>query len=209
MHRVRVAEVFPPGGPPVVAERFELRSDTSAHSHDFIELALVTGGTATHVSATGERDLDRGSVTMLRPGDWHGYRDCRRLVVYNMYVGPEVLQRELAWTRADPHIGGVLHTVGPATARVIRYGSTPPHCAPSRPGWPRSRTGPTRSPVPDRPMPYGWEYCSASWAARRRLFPPTPPATEPASPIRPSWRRRDCWRATFGAPGTSRNSPPL
>ncbi|MEV0405214.1 AraC family transcriptional regulator [Actinoallomurus sp. NPDC050550] len=112
MHRVRLAEVFPPDGPPIVAERFELRSDTSAHSHDFIELAVVTGGTATHVTAAGERDLDRGSVTMLRPGDWHGYRHCDRLTVYNMYVGPEVFRRELAWIRADPHLGRLLHTAG-------------------------------------------------------------------------------------------------
>ncbi|WP_345429413.1 AraC family transcriptional regulator [Actinoallomurus vinaceus] len=115
---MRLAEVFPPGGPPIVAERFELRSDTSAHSHDFIELAVVTGGTATHVSAAGERDLDRGSVTMLRPGDWHGYRDCRRLLVYNLYVGLEVFRRELAWLRADPSLGRVLHTAGPSGHRL-------------------------------------------------------------------------------------------
>ncbi|MBO2446135.1 helix-turn-helix domain-containing protein [Actinomadura barringtoniae] len=112
MHRVRLAEVFPDGGPPIAAERFELRSDTSAHSHDFIELAVVTGGTATHVSAAGERHLDRGSVTMLRPGDWHGYHDCHRLIVYNLYVSPEAFRRELAWMRADPNLGPMLHTAG-------------------------------------------------------------------------------------------------
>jgi AraC family L-rhamnose operon transcriptional activator RhaR len=108
MHRVRQAEVFPPGGPPIATERFELRDDTAAHSHDFVEIAVVTGGTATHVSAAGERHLDRGSVTMLRPGDWHGYRDCRRLTVYNLYVRPEAFRRELAWMRADPHLAPVL-----------------------------------------------------------------------------------------------------
>lgn len=114
MHRVRRAEVFPPGGPPIIAERYELRSETSVHSHDFIELAVVTGGTATHRSAAGERELGRGSVTMLRPGDWHGYRDCRRLVVHNLYVGPEVFRRELAWLRADPRLGPALHGGGHA-----------------------------------------------------------------------------------------------
>lgn len=112
MHRVRLAEVFPDGGPPIAAERFELRGDTSAHSHDFIEFAVVTGGTAAHVSAAGERHLDRGAVTMLRPGDWHGYHDCERLVVYNLYVSPEAFGRELAWMRADPNLGPMLHTAG-------------------------------------------------------------------------------------------------
>ncbi|MFG1997901.1 AraC family transcriptional regulator [Spirillospora sp. NPDC048911] len=127
---MRRAEVFPPGGPPIVAERYELRSGTSAHSHDFIELAVVTGGAGTHVSAAGERELDRGSVTMLRPGDWHGYRDCRRLIVHNLYVGPEVFQRELAWLRAHPQLGRVLHSAGhllrldPATLRVVETGLT-------------------------------------------------------------------------------------
>ncbi|SPT57623.1 L-rhamnose operon transcriptional activator rhaR [Actinomadura madurae] len=133
MHRVRRAEVFPPGGPPAVAERYELRNGAALHSHDFIELAVVTGGTATHVSAAGERELDRGSVTMLRPGDWHGYRDCRRLVVHNLYVGPEVFQRELAWLRADPQLGRILHDAGrsghplrldPTTLRIVETGLT-------------------------------------------------------------------------------------
>ncbi|GLY75914.1 AraC family transcriptional regulator [Actinoallomurus iriomotensis] len=139
MHRVRLAEIFPPGGPPIAAERYELRSDTSAHSHDFIELAVVTDGTATHVSAAGEQPLDRGSVTMLRPGDWHGYRDCRRLVVYNLYVSPEAFRRELAWIRAAPHLGRILHgrsdrplRLDPATLRIVETGlaETAAHAGP-------------------------------------------------------------------------------
>ncbi|GAA1560587.1 hypothetical protein GCM10009678_49350 [Actinomadura kijaniata] len=131
MHRVRRAEVFPPGGPPIVAERYEPRGDIAAHGHDFVELAVVTGGAATHVSAAGERELDRGSVAMLRPGDWHGYRDCRGLTVHNLYVGPEVFQRELAWLRADPRLGRILHGAGrsghpprldPATLGVVEAG---------------------------------------------------------------------------------------
>jgi AraC family L-rhamnose operon transcriptional activator RhaR len=135
MHRVRLAEVFPQGGPPIVTEHFALRSDTADHSHDFIELAVVTGGTATHVSAAGHRELDRGSVTVLRPGDWHGYRDCRDLTVCNLYVRPEVFRRELAWVRADPHLGRVLHTaarsghaahhplrLNPAALRMVETG---------------------------------------------------------------------------------------
>ncbi|MFD1544180.1 helix-turn-helix transcriptional regulator [Nonomuraea guangzhouensis] len=112
MHRVRRDDVFTPDRPAVVAERHELAADNGAHSHDFLELAVVVSGTATHVSVTGEQELSRGSVALLRPGDWHGYRECRELVVHNVYVGPEMFQRELAWLRAEPHIGRLLHTSG-------------------------------------------------------------------------------------------------
>ncbi|MDT0318958.1 helix-turn-helix transcriptional regulator [Streptomyces millisiae] len=109
MHRVRRADVFPPGEHHVVAERHELTEATAAHSHDFLELAVVTGGSATHVSMAGERRLERGSVVLLRPGDWHGYDACAGLAVHNVYVGSEVLDHELAWLRADPRFAEALH----------------------------------------------------------------------------------------------------
>jgi AraC family L-rhamnose operon transcriptional activator RhaR len=168
MHRVRLAEIFPPGGPPIAAERFELRSDTSAHSHDFIELAVVTGGTATHVSAAGEQHLDRGSVTILRPGDWHGYHDCRRLIVYNLYVSPEAFRRELAWIRAAPYLGRLLHTAGrsgqdtghplrldPATLRIVETGLAET----------AGRAGATLHPVPVDAVRVGVLLCLLGGAA--------------------------------------------
>jgi AraC family L-rhamnose operon transcriptional activator RhaR len=88
-----------------VAELHELTSPTADHSHDFVELAVVTGGTATHVSVGGEQRLGRGSLVLMRPGDWHGYRDCRGLTVYNVYFGPELLRRELAWLRTGDCFG--------------------------------------------------------------------------------------------------------
>lgn len=103
MHRVQRAEVF--SAVAVAAERFDRLPETAAHSHDFIELAVVTRGTATHRAASGVRRLRRGSVTLLRPGDWHGYEDCRGLSVSNLYVAPEVFRRELAWTREEPQLG--------------------------------------------------------------------------------------------------------
>jgi AraC family L-rhamnose operon transcriptional activator RhaR len=99
----------------VAAERHLLAAGAGAHGHDFLELAVVTAGTATHVSAAGEQELSRGSVALVRPGDWHGYRDCRGLVVHNVYVGPEVFQRELAWLRAEPLVGRLLHRSGHVT----------------------------------------------------------------------------------------------
>ncbi|MEV6106327.1 AraC family transcriptional regulator [Streptomyces sp. NPDC051940] len=120
MHRVRRADVFPPGAGQVVAERYDLAADSGAHSHDFVECAVVTGGTAVHVSAAGERRLGRGSAVLARPGDWHGYRDCRGLTVHNVYVGPELFSYELAWLRADTAFAPVLNA--PGGARTFQLG---------------------------------------------------------------------------------------
>jgi AraC family L-rhamnose operon transcriptional activator RhaR len=103
MHQVRRTEIF--SAVAVAAERFDRLPETAAHSHDFIELAVVTRGTATHRAASGVRRLRRGSAILLRPGDWHGYEDCRGLSVSNLYVAPEVFRRELAWVREEPRLG--------------------------------------------------------------------------------------------------------
>ncbi len=113
MHRVRRADVFPPGEHHVVAERLDLVEPAAPHSHDFLELAVVTGGSAVHVSVAGERPLARGSVVLLRPGDWHGYTACADLAVHNVYIGSEVLDHELAWLRADPRFAAALHGADP------------------------------------------------------------------------------------------------
>jgi AraC family L-rhamnose operon transcriptional activator RhaR len=109
MHRVQRAEVLTAA---VAAERFDRLADTAPHSHDFIEVAVVTRGTAVHRAASGLRRLRRGSVVLLRPGDWHGYEDCRGLSVANLYVAPEVFRRELAWVREQPRLARLVGAAG-------------------------------------------------------------------------------------------------
>ena len=50
-----------------------------AHTHSFVEIAFVVGGSGNHHSVSGRRELSRGDVVLLRPGVWHGYEGCRRL----------------------------------------------------------------------------------------------------------------------------------
>jgi len=80
------------------------------HTHSFVEIALMVGGEGTHVSLAGRRPLRFGDAILLRPGVWHGYEDCRDLDLYNCCFSPELLQRELAWTREDPMLGYLLWT---------------------------------------------------------------------------------------------------
>jgi AraC family L-rhamnose operon transcriptional activator RhaR len=86
------------------------------HTHSFVEIAFVTSGTATHLSRRGREDLRVGDVVLLRPGVWHGYDDCQRLMLYNCCFSSDLLRRELAWTREDPLLGYLLWN-GPYSAQ--------------------------------------------------------------------------------------------
>jgi AraC family transcriptional regulator, L-rhamnose operon transcriptional activator RhaR len=79
------------------------------HTHNFVEVAVVTGGDGVHRSLAGRQPLGVGDVVFLRPGVWHGY-DTRHLELYNCCFSAELLHRELAWTREDPLLGYLLWT---------------------------------------------------------------------------------------------------
>jgi AraC family L-rhamnose operon transcriptional activator RhaR len=79
------------------------------HIHNFVEVAVVTGGAAVHRSLAGGQPLGVGDVVFLRPGVWHGY-DTQHLELYNCCFSAELLHRELAWTREDPLLGYLLWT---------------------------------------------------------------------------------------------------
>ncbi|MEU4238543.1 AraC family transcriptional regulator [Actinoplanes sp. NPDC026619] len=80
------------------------------HTHSFVEIAVVMGGEGAQRSLAGRQQLRIGDVLLLRPGVWHGYEDCRGLDLYNCGFSPELLRRELAWTREDPQLGHLLWT---------------------------------------------------------------------------------------------------
>ncbi|GGL43329.1 AraC family transcriptional regulator [Planomonospora parontospora] len=81
-----------------------------AHTHSFVEVAVVTGGSAVHHTTTGREPLSRGDVVLLRPGAWHGYEECDGLELYNCCFSVELLHRELAWSREDALLGYLLWT---------------------------------------------------------------------------------------------------
>jgi AraC family transcriptional regulator, L-rhamnose operon transcriptional activator RhaR len=80
------------------------------HTHSFVEVAVVVAGAGVHHSLAGHRRLAVGDVMLLRPGVWHGYRDCADLELYNCCFSAELLRSELAWTREDPLLGHLLWT---------------------------------------------------------------------------------------------------
>ena len=103
MHLIRRSEVFGTG-PDVAAERLLVERPQRAHGHDFLELVLVSSGSGTHDSGQGARTLGRGSVVIMRPGEWHGYSESDSLDVTNVYVSSEVMARELLFLHRTPPI---------------------------------------------------------------------------------------------------------
>ncbi|MFI9840989.1 helix-turn-helix domain-containing protein [Nonomuraea sp. NPDC051941] len=117
-------------GGPVLAGVHHLNPDIEPHAHDFLEIAVIGTGHGRHMTSRGEHPLRRGQVVVLRPGAWHGFRDCTDLTVANCCLSAQALRGELAalydipmlrrmmWT--DPVASGThgvaVTTVDPAAA---------------------------------------------------------------------------------------------
>ncbi|GAA2271876.1 reactive chlorine-specific transcriptional regulator RclR [Nonomuraea roseoviolacea subsp. roseoviolacea] len=83
-------------GGPVLGGVHLLDLDVEAHAHDFLEIAVIGTGHGRHVTSQGEHPLRPGQVIVLRPGAWHGFRDCADLTVANCCLSAQALRAELA-----------------------------------------------------------------------------------------------------------------
>lgn len=103
--RLSRGDVLTSGRVPLGISRYVLNGSHPAHSHDFVEVAVLTGGTGVHVTASGRQPAGAGDAFVLQPGSWHAYGECRELCVYNCCFGTELLRRELGWVLDDPQLG--------------------------------------------------------------------------------------------------------
>ncbi|MEV0384967.1 AraC family transcriptional regulator [Nonomuraea sp. NPDC050643] len=117
-------------GRPVLGGVHHVDLDIDPHAHDFLEIAVIGTGHGRHLTSQGARPLRHGQVIVLRPGAWHGFRDCAGLTVANCCLSAQALRGELAalydlpmlrrmlWT--DPVASGThgvaVTTVDPAAA---------------------------------------------------------------------------------------------
>lgn len=97
--RIRRQETLPAAGVAIASEFMDGMGEMPPHGHDYVEIVLVEGGQAVHGTRFGERRVERGYSAVLRPGEWHSWSECLDLQVWNVYIGPEVLHRELGWFR--------------------------------------------------------------------------------------------------------------
>ena len=87
-----------------------LAEDVESHAHDFLEVAVIGAGRGRHVTSQGELELRRGAVIVLRPGAWHGFRDCAGLTVANCCLSAQALRAELAALHGIPMLRRMLWT---------------------------------------------------------------------------------------------------
>jgi AraC family L-rhamnose operon transcriptional activator RhaR len=116
--RLTSADVFPPGTYPIAGGGHVLTRDGAPHSHDFIELAIVLGGSAIHVTDGRQTELGAGSIVAVRPGGWHGYRVRDTITVFNVYLTPELVRRDLPWLLDFPDLARLLLQGGETAARL-------------------------------------------------------------------------------------------
>jgi AraC family L-rhamnose operon transcriptional activator RhaR len=97
-------------GRPVFGGINKLSADVAAHTHDFVEIAVVGPGRGRHLTSRGERRLRHGQVIVLRPGAWHAFTDCVELTVANCCISTQALRGEFAVLRDIPMFRRLLWT---------------------------------------------------------------------------------------------------
>lgn len=89
-------------GYPVGSQMLRVYADVEPHTHEFCELAVIVKGRCGYRTRHRTVELEPGSVTVVRPGEWHAYDVADPVDVFNVYVGTELLTREFAWVREHP-----------------------------------------------------------------------------------------------------------
>lgn len=107
MDRLRRRQVFAAGFP-VGGAVLAVDQPVEAHTHDFLELAVLLEGSVASVTRSGTRALEVGSVAVVRPGEWHGYENPAAAVIGNLYLGEELVHAELRWLLEVPGLGRFL-----------------------------------------------------------------------------------------------------
>lgn len=78
---------------PLFVQYMPQQQNTSLHTHNFVELVCVSGGSGKHLLANGKVPLKRGDIFVIPRGLAHGYLSNKKnpLVLYNLFFIPEKL----------------------------------------------------------------------------------------------------------------------
>jgi AraC-like DNA-binding protein len=102
------AEVLPLGSGAVAVETLTISEFLCAHTHEFVEFALVRGGSATHHTEAGAVPIGAGDLIVVGQGTWHAYEPVEPLQLTNLYLSHDLVASELAWLRPFPRLGPLL-----------------------------------------------------------------------------------------------------
>ncbi len=86
---------FHPDGFPISIERREPQEAFEAHTHEFAELVIVTGGKGVHVTGSDSWELAVGDVFVIAGPREHEYQDLRDLRLVNILYQPSHLKMRM------------------------------------------------------------------------------------------------------------------
>ncbi len=92
---LKIDDWFHPDGFPISVERREPQELFEAHSHEFAELVIVTGGRCLHVSGQESWEMTAGDVFVIAGPRLHEYRDLEDLRLVNILYQPSQLKMGL------------------------------------------------------------------------------------------------------------------
>lgn len=96
MRRIlRIDDWFHTDGFPISVERREPQEVFEPHSHEFVELVIVTGGKCLHVTGNDSWELTAGDVFVIAGAREHEYQNLENLRLVNILYQPSQLKMGL------------------------------------------------------------------------------------------------------------------
>ena len=120
LRKLRTSDWFHPDGFPIAIERREPQEAFGPHTHEFSEIAIVTGGRALHVTGRESWPICAGDVFVIGGARAHEYRDLDDLRLINILFRPETLRIELWDLPALPGYQA-LFTLAPALSHKQQF----------------------------------------------------------------------------------------
>ena len=90
--------------PVQVQARGPVEGNLAAHDHEFYELSFIRAGSALHETDEGCRELRRGDLLILAPGQIHAFQERSDFSFYNLYYLPEWLLRDTSLLHEAPRL---------------------------------------------------------------------------------------------------------
>ncbi|MBI3832074.1 MAG: helix-turn-helix transcriptional regulator [Planctomycetes bacterium] len=73
------------------------------HSHEFLEIAMITRGRGEHITSRRRTLTTAGDVWIVRPNYWHTYMNVKHLGVYNCLMGLGLFKALTPALQQDPN----------------------------------------------------------------------------------------------------------
>lgn len=92
MYQLVSKKYWPDPNIPVCFEFQNPQPPFPMHVHDFHEIAVIYSGKAVHLTANGDNEVQGGDCISVKPGQAHGFKNIRNLVLMNVLVRPSLFE---------------------------------------------------------------------------------------------------------------------